>query len=271
MNYFDLHCDTLIKLNKNFTDLAVFQNNLFENYCQVFSVFIEDSDKTPFKTYKSLIKTAKKYNINGILSLENATLLQTNLYRIRRLKKDGIKSVMLTWNGKNKLAGGALSSGELTKKGRKAVKMLNKYNIAVDLSHLNEKSFYSVLSHAKRVLASHSNCKSILDNPRNLTDDQIKAIINKKGVIGLNFYPAFLGDDVFLKIYENIIHIISLGGENAVSLGSDFDGAEMAPELDSIIKVKTLYNYLLKKGIEKKQLDKVFYLNAFNFYNSFDK
>ncbi len=269
MDYFDLHCDTLLKLNKKQTDLAVTQNNGFEKYCQVFSLFIEEDDANPKKTYEELMCTAKEYPFIKLLSLENALPLGKDLSMVNSMAKDGIKSIMLTWNSNNIYAGGAHSNGDLTSLGKELILEMNKNNIALDVSHLNEKSFYSAIKYADIVLASHSNCKCILNHNRNLSDDQIKAIISKNGVIGLNFYPEFLGENVFLKIYQNIIHIINLGGEYNICLGSDFDGAIMDKRLDNILKVKDLYKFLKLKNLSENLLNRVFYSNAERFYSEF--
>ena len=140
--------------------------------------------------------------------------------------------------------------------------------MAVDLSHLNDKSFFEVIDRAEKPIASHSNCRSVCDISRNLSDEQIKLICEKGGVIGLNFYPLFLGGNVFEKIYENIAHLLYLGYENIIAVGSDFDGAVMASELCDITKIFDLYVFLEQKGLDNSLLDKIFYKNA---YLTFDK
>lgn len=267
---FDLHCDTLTKLKEKDKNLAVFKQEKFIHR-QVFSVFIEDTARYPFKKFLSLLSAARKFCKGEILSLENGGFLAKYPFALNFFKYLNIKSVMLTWNGENALAGGVDSNKDLSEKGKKIIKKLNKNKIALDLSHLNEKSFYSAAKRANVILASHSNCFAVCPHKRNLKDDQIKMIIQKNGIIGINFYPPFLGEDVFGEIYRNIVHILSLGGENAVALGSDFDGALMGDELNSIEKLPDLYEFLKNKGIKKRLLDKIFYYNAYNFYNGFDK
>ena len=103
--------------------------------------------------------------------------------------------------------------------------------------------------------------------PRNLTDEQLRLIGEKNGLIGLCFYPKFLGGDVFEKIYENICRLQGLGLENNIAIGSDFDGADMLPELSDISKVPDLYTYLENRGISAETLKKIFYENAQNYFD----
>lgn len=269
MNYFDLHCDTLLKLKNNEKDRAVYKTDCFKSYCQVFSLFIEETDKYPFDTYRELINIAKENKNIKYLSLENAIAIGNDLSRVEILKNDGIKSIMLTWNGENIYAGGALSNGNLTELGKCLIKKMNEQKIALDVSHLNEKSFFEAIKYADIVLASHSNCNGVFNHKRNLSDKQIKAIIQKNGIIGINFYPLFLGGEVFQKIYENIIYILNLKGENNICFGSDFDGAKMDKKLRNIEQVKDLYKFLKNQGLSKELLNRIFYENAKNFYRNF--
>ena len=89
--------------------------------------------------------------------------------------------------------------------------------------------------------------------------------------MGLCFYPEFLGGDVPQKIYENIFHLLELEMENSIALGSDFDGADMAEGLCDITKIPYLYAELREKGISERVLDKIFYKNAENYLETFDK
>ena len=170
----------------------------------------------------------------------------------------------LTWNGENELASGVHAKGGLKPLGRDAVREMARQNITLDVSHLNEQGFYEVcLIDSIKIVATHSNCYDICPHMRNLKKWQIEEIIARGGLIGLNFYPAFLGRGrVFEKIRENIEYLLSLGGENCMAFGSDFDGAEMSEELDGVDKVGELYRYLLSSGLSKRVVEGIFYGNA---------
>ena len=107
---------------------------------------------------------------------------------------------------------------------------MNKIGMTVDVSHLSEKSFWEVAEISKKpIVATHSNSKPICGHVRNLTDDQFLKIKETGGVVGINFYPLFLGDNIFC-IKKHIDRFLELGGEDNIGLGSDFDGVESLPE-----------------------------------------
>lgn len=277
MNYFDLHCDTAFEIYKNKTDfydssLAVnFSKIPFRKWCQTFAFFIKDDTKEPFVLYKNMLSYfTDKMNIlpqplEYILAVEGGAVLEKEIDRLYILKKDKIKFLSLAWNGETALAGGAYSDKGLTRLGEKAIVLMNRLKIACDLSHLNEKSFKKAVELSEYPLATHSNCYDIRQHKRNLKDEQIRAVAEKKGIIGLCFYPEFLKGDIFESIYENIFHLLEKGYEDIIAIGSDFDGGEIDKKLNNIAKVPTLYRYLEDKGIENRLLSKIFYENAEKF------
>ena len=179
----------------------------------------------------------------------------------------------LTWNGVCEAGDGAKVDNPkgLTKFGKNLVKKLEENDIIIDISHASEKLFYDVAEICEKpIVATHSNCKKVCGNPRNLTDEQIKIIKEKGGLIGLTFCKDFLSnsknasmDDV-LRHFE---HFLLLSCEDNLAFGSDFDGADTPEEISSIDKIKNLYEYFLKKGYKENLLDKVFFSNAYDFVN----
>ena len=135
-----------------------------------------------FEPYKD------KYDvIYGLEGLRNVP----NLEQFDKLYKMGVRHAMLTWNEANHLATGVKGNPEhgLTPLGKEFIKYMNDHQMIIDVSHLNEKSFYDVLNEKPKILiASHSNAFALSDHPRNLKDEQIKAIAAKKGLIGMNAY-----------------------------------------------------------------------------------
>ena len=275
MNYFDLHCDTpfeCFKQNQLFSknNLAVSgeKGSVFEKWNQCFAVWIKDDAPNPFYLYKSILSDFKDKiaqipdNLTPILTVEGGAVLEENIERLEILKADGIKAITLTWNGQNLLAGGAYSDASLTEYGAEVIKEMNRLNIACDLSHLNDKSFFAALDIADHPLATHSCCRSIVDHKRNLTDEQLKALKQRNGIVGLCFYPDFVGEDVFEGVYRNICHLLELGMENNIAIGSDFDGAKMSSQLDNISKICSLREFLQRKGLQNRILDNIFYNNA---------
>lgn len=284
MNYFDLHCDTPYECyykNQDFlkNSLAVSgeKGAKFDNWKQIFAVWIRDDAAEPYKLYNAILKDFKEKlkskpdNLTPYFSVEGGAVIEDDTDRLYILKEDGICALTLTWNGENRIAGGSKSDKGLTDFGKRVIRDLNSLNMLCDLSHLNEKSFYSVIELADYPIATHSNCREVFDCPRNLSDNQLKLIAEKGGIVGLCFYPEFLGGDVYEKLYENIFHFLELGMENNIAIGSDFDGADMSGELCDISKIPFLYANLNEKGIDKSVLDKIFYKNAENYLETFDK
>ena len=284
MNYFDLHCDTIsrcYKEKKSIFDgdlqINVVKSKDIKNYRQYFALWLSDEPKgeTAFSLCKNMLDyyqnemvpiINRSSNITPHLSIENASALGGDVGNIAYFKNRGVEMMSLTWNGENELASGAEASGTLKALGREAVREMSRCNMILDVSHLNEESFRQVcMVDSIRIVASHSNCYDICGHRRNLKKWQIKELISRDGLIGLNFYPAFLGtgrSGVFEKVRDNIEYLLSLGGENNIAFGSDFDGAEMSPQLDGTDKIGELYNYLISSGLSKRIVEKIFYKNA---------
>lgn len=284
MRYTDLHCDTIsrcYKEKKSFYDgdlqINAVKSKNIEKYEQYFALWLDDKlqGKAAFSLCKNMLDYYDKEiasvirqcpNITPHLSIENASALGGDLNNIAYFKDRGVEMISLTWNGENDLASGANAKGGLKHLGKQAVKEMARLGITVDVSHLNERSFYEVcLIDSIKIVASHSDCYDICPHRRNLKKWQIKEIISREGLIGLNFYPLFLGTgkfDVYGKIRDNIEYLLSLGGERCIAFGSDFDGAEMSPQLDGIDKIGELYKYLLSSGLSKRVVEGIFYRNA---------
>lgn len=228
----------------------------------------------PFEFYKNVISRFKEQlhkhcpdNLTPLLTVEGGALLENDVERLDELKSDGIRALTLTWNGKNEIASGALETGGLTDFGRGVINRMNRLKIACDLSHLNRESFFDSLDIAEYPFASHSALCEINEHPRNLDAVQVNELCRRGGIIGLCFYPVFLGGgDVFEKFYRCVYKLLEAGYENNIAVGSDFDGAKQDERLCNVGKIPELYAFLEQKGIEKSFLDKIFYENADNFF-----
>ncbi len=301
MDYFDLHCDTIYEctlrgqaLWENRLALSLSKGQGFGRWCQTFALFIPDKYKGKqavdfyeklLDTYRTelsrnvpnvahcnnasdITKAVENCKCAAILSVENASALAGDISRVSTLYDDGVRMMTLTWNGDNELASGVKGSGGgLTSFGIRVVEEMGRLGMLCDLSHLNERGFWEVAEMGVAPLvASHSNLKSVCDNPRNLTDEQFKAICRSGGVMGINFYKEFLCGDSFEKIYANICYALELGGEDCVAFGSDFDGAQMDYRINSVDKMDNLCDYLLSKGLSQRVLNKLCFDNAFRMF-----
>ena len=135
--------------------------------------------------------------------------------------------------------------------------------ITVDVSHLNDRGFDELYDMGiTPIIATHSNLRSVKNHPRNLTENQFKKIVSTGGVVGINFYTEFLGDDPFEYAFRHVYRMLCLGGENAVAIGSDFDGADFDRRLNSVEKITKLAEYLLSHGLTDDTVEKIMFNNA---------
>ncbi len=284
MEFFDLHCDTpyvCFKEKKQFleNDLAISfdKAKCFENWQQLFAIWVREETPSPFEFYKRVLsdfkgklKGAEKANFLPRFAIEGGSVIE-DISCLDEIKKDGVSAITLTWNGKNKIASGAYENGGLSAFGEAVIRRMNSLKIATDLSHLNEESFFDAIEVTELPIATHSCCNGVFNHPRNLTDAALLKIAEKGGIIGVCPYPEFSKKNSFRAVYENVAYMLSLGLRDHIAFGSDFDGAEMSSELKDISYIPNLKDYLLKKGIEKEVCDFIFYKNAFNFFETFDK
>ena len=204
---------------------------------------------------------------------------------IEAAKSYGVKVITLTWNAENELGYGCQSGVEsgLKPLGKRFLKEMAANKIVADVSHLNRKGFYDAIQSDADVIASHSNSVSVLEKyrkdsedkffscRRSLDDEQIKLLAERGGLIGLNFCKSFLGDegdDGFEAAYRHLYHMLDLGAENSLAIGSDYDGCEINPELCGVDKMPAFEAFLRSKGFSKEIIAKIFYENADNFFKS---
>ena len=291
MKIFDLHCDTFCelfdrKLTLNDNSLAINYAELscFDTAVQTFSVFLHPKYNDSAYRYAEVLNCGKKAlkeanikictnrhalendGIKALLSGEGGVPNFSPNF-VEKLFLDGIRTVSLTWNYDNPIAGGCNGDSGLTALGEDIIREINRCKMAVDLSHLNQKSFFEVIERADSAVATHTGVFSIVEHPRNLTDEQLKLIKEKDGVVGLTVYPEFIGQDPFEGFYYSVEHCLDLGLEDNLSLGSDFDGAEMYENLSKASHLKALNKYLLSKNIAQPIIDKIFFENSYKFYN----
>ncbi|HEY8342210.1 MAG TPA: dipeptidase [Calditerricola sp.] len=167
----------------------------------------------------------------ALLALEGAEALEGELVHLRVLYHLGLRMVGLTWNEANEAADGCgeARGGGLTRFGRSLVEEINRLSLLLDVAHLSERGFWEAAEHYDGPLvASHANCRAVHDHPRNLTDDQLRAIAESGGVVGLTFVPAFLtgGEATRDDVRRHLEHAVSVAGEDHVAFGSDFDGID---------------------------------------------
>ena len=295
MRHFDLHADTLSKCLQNRKSLiqndfaiSVQRGLIFDQWVQVFAAFVPD-ELHGSKGYHRFLSEAgqlqkafeesdqivpyDKDNIrpgvcNAMLAVEGGSAMGGKPERIDEMYKMGVRMFSLCWNGETDLAGGTATEVGLTALGKETVKELEAHKIIIDVSHMNNYSFWDLCEVAERpFIASHSNCFELCPHRRNLDDVQLQEIIRRKGLIGINFYPVFINgesDASFQELRRHIRHIIALGGEDCIAVGSDFDGAAMPSRLPSIDRIPDWHENL-RKHFAPEIVDKITFKNAQRF------
>lgn len=192
----------------------------------------------------------------GVFSIEGGEILQGSLERFAEFDAAArVRMIALTWNFENEIGYPAKNGpeGGLKPFGLSLVREMNRKGVLCDVSHLNEAGFWDVIEHSTLPpVASHSNARALCEHTRNLTEAQIRAVIEKKGYIGVNFYSAFLANGraaTLEDVYRHVDAILQLGGEDVVGFGSDFDGIDAWPEgLANPADFPALLNFLAARG-----------------------
>lgn len=196
-----------------------------------------------------------------LISIEGGSALGGRLFMLDVYYQLGVRAIGLTWNYANELAGGVLEPARLTPLGAQVVNGMNRLGMLVDVSHLSEAAFWDVLEISKSpVIASHSCCRVLCKHPRNLTDEQIKAIAASGGVIGINFYSQFLkGPHASISdVIDHIEHVCAVAGSDHVGIGSDYDGCESLPKgLEDATCLPALTEELFARGYCKDDVAKI--------------
>lgn len=305
MHIIDLHCDTIyhlvdnkeMKLKEN--DIAIDIEKLKDAgvLAQFFALFIDlEEHNKPFnramdmlnrfyeeinknnheiniaRNYQELIENKNKGKISAFLTLEEGEAFEGSIEKLRNFYDLGIRLVTLTWNHENSI-GYPNFKKEFMDRGLKAfglevIEEMNKLGIIIDVSHLSDGGFYDVARYSKKpFVASHSNSRTICNHSRNLTDDMIKTLSDKGGVMGINFEKSFLIEDGSISSVEQMVthikHIYNVGGADVISIGSDFDGINpMNLEISKINEINKLTRALEKNKFKPNDIDKILYKNA---------
>jgi membrane dipeptidase len=215
--------------------------------------------------------------IAAIFHIEGAEPIDADLHALDVLHAAGLRSLGPVWS-RNTIFGHGVPfrfpsdpdiGPGLTDAGLRLVKRCNQLGILIDLSHLNEAGFWDVARHSTAPLvATHSNVHAICPHSRNLTDDQLRAIADSDGMVGLNFAVAFLREDGRMladvpisQMLRHIDHLIGILGEDRVGLGSDYDGAVVPKELTTVAELPALRQAMAEHGYDDALIAKLCHEN----------
>jgi len=174
--------------------------------------------------------------VGFLFVMEGGRPLAGSLAVLRQFFRLGVRCLLLTWNGRNELADGVgegPSAAGLSAFGRAVVREMRRLGMILDLSHLAERGFYQAVElHGGTVVATHSNARALHDHPRNLTDEQVRAVAATDGVVGVAFMPAFLGpgSPTVATVVRHLAYYADLVGAEHVAIGPDFSYAPVAEE-----------------------------------------
>ena len=181
------------------------------------------------KNREDFEKISNSHKVGFLLALEGSGAIGSDFSRLRNFYRLGLRLITLTHNEQNLFADGlgVEPPRGLTDLGKKLIHEMDEMGIIIDLSHASEPTFWDALKYSKNpVITSHSNAKTICNNVRNLSNDQIKAIGNKNGVIGINFVGQFIDNDPkntsIDRLIDHVDYIVDLIGIDHVGLGPDF-------------------------------------------------
>jgi membrane dipeptidase len=188
---------------------------------------LHPTDVAMVRTADELDAALASGRIALLLALEGAEPVGNDLAVLDALFRAGVRACSLTWNRRTMLADGvgeADTGGRLTRLGVDAVSEMERLGMIVDVSHLSEPGFWHLHGVATRpYLASHSSCRALCDHPRNLTDEQVRALAVRGGLVGINAFGPFLAAAPTVRDYlEHVAHAVGLAGADRVALGPDF-------------------------------------------------
>lgn len=215
----------------------------------------ETKDFRIVHNYAEMMQAQKDGIIYVFIGVEGMAYVGDHLERIDEYYDFGARHAILTWNEANRLGCGALSGQDygLTGLGKQAARKIQEKGMILDVSHLNERGFWDVVDlTARPFIASHSNCKALCDVARNLTDDQLRAIRDCNGVVGLNAFSNFIDVDTskrsVQRLAEHAAHMIDVMGIDHVGCGFDF--CDFLENDDAMAAMSTTADSYGTKGIE---------------------
>ena len=199
-----------------------------------------------------------------MLGIENGYALGDDASRVEYFRRRGVVYMTLCHNGDNDLcdsARGDQEHGGLSDFGRTVISEMNRVGMMVDLSHAAESSFYQAIEASSTpIVCSHSSARSLCDHPRNLTDDQLRALAASGGVAQVCLYDGFLrkeGGSTIDDAVRHICHMVEVAGIDHVGIGTDFDGDGGIIGCADASEVINLTRRLRAKGFTEEEIEKL--------------
>ena len=244
---------------------------------------------------RDMEKAVATNKIAVFMMIEGGRALRDDISMVEIYYRLGIRSIQLTWNGRNLIGDGCgetETNGKLTRFGKAVVKEMNRLGMVIDVAHASESTFYSVAETSDSpIIVSHANARALCNHVRNLTDEQIKVVAEKKGVIGICYFPVLidLEKPSLEKILDHIDYIANLVGIDSISLGPDFfdyvldlfppilkrtegegtsygDDFSLPDEIKDVTTLPNLTRGLLQRGYLEEDIGKILGNNLIRVY-----
>ena len=271
--------DSLVQNFALYVDLGKTENP-WEDVLGMADLYYEELEANrgriaPVSCYGDIEKNRKEGKISALLTVEEGGVCEGKVERLEHLYRLGVRMMTLTWNYPNEIGYPALDIRKMAEEGREFVAEMERLGMVIDVSHLSDAGFYDVLRMTnKPFVASHSNARAIDPWVRNMTDDMIRKLSERGGVIGINFCPDFLeevpeGEEnpgSLEAIIRHVRHMIHVGGIDCIGLGSDFDGIEGHRELPDFSYMPRLADALKKSGLREGEIEKICSGNVLRIY-----
>ena len=216
------------------------------------------------RTPSDLYEDKRKGRKSIMFAIENGLALEHKLENVKHFAQRGVVYITLCHNGDNDIcdsARGCNTHGGVSKFGAEVIKEMNRNGIMVDLSHGGEKSFYDALDISTQpIVCSHSNSKVLCDVPRNLTDDQMRALAKKGGVAHITLYHGFLkkeGEATVMDAIAHLEHAIEVMGIDHVGVGTDFDGDGTVRGMADASEMINFTLHLLRRKYSERDIEKI--------------
>lgn len=254
-----------------FADIAPFKVGGPKEYADLIFDKIEDMVRCN-AGYVALARTSEELYANKrnglksvMLGIENGLAIEDDISNLRHFADRGVVYVTLCHNGDNAICDSARRStatnGGVSRFGERVIREMNRLGMMVDLSHGGEKSFYDALDISLTpIVCSHSNCRALCDVPRNLTDDQLRALARKGGVAHITLYHGFLrisGEASILDAMAHLEHAVRIMGVDHVGLGTDFDGDGGVSGIADSSELINFTRQLLRRRYSAEDIEKI--------------
>lgn len=240
------------------------------------------------QTYDEIIVNEKQGKISALMTVEEGGCCKGEIQNLETLYQLGARMMTLTWNYPNELASPNIfekdsrqsakgfplfdSSAGLTENGFLFIERMEELGMIIDVSHLSDAGFWDIAKHTEKpFVASHSNARVLCGHARNLTDDMIRVIANRGGVIGLNCYGRFLNainDDSsrVARMAQHARHILNVGGGECLGLGTDFDGINGQLEIQDCSQMYKLVHELERQHFTESEIENILFRNVMRVY-----